>query len=436
MFKKLILVISLSVIAANTYAQNIEIRGQIIDRNTESPVSEAYVTTSTGEARVTDGMGYFRLFVSSIPATLRISHVSYGISEYKVATLPKGLLVIRINQKIIDLDEVRISGKQLLSLTQKDPYSIQDFAIDQKTVWFLGFKNNQSNLKRLFMATLYGDTLASVPAKGAESLFQDVFHNVHLVCKDTVYQLFNTNDFSIELLYPIVKNQFFSLMADIELAMDQILIYSRMDRENHSRIIYFIRKDDPVQHLLTVITDTAEANRQNQSNSIDRLMGPGPTCWNIPTLISMWSTISMYSKRGTKFGNIIRHDLPYGLFQSDNDLYIVNYLKDSLLVYSADGKFSNALHIDFHKGTLATGTKYKNLSYLTDPLTQKVYILERQISHLALRPLNPILGKTEDEILLPDFPGMDGICVYGNAVYFLYQERIHPFYTRLYRYQL
>jgi hypothetical protein len=53
-----------------------------------------------------------------------------------------------------------------------------------------------------------------------------------------------------------------------------------------------------------------------------------------------------------------------------------------------------------------------------------------------LNHLNTATGQTEMKIPLPDFPGMTGIKVFAQAVYFIYPEKHYPYYVRLYRYQL
>ncbi len=432
MLKKLILAISLGVIAASVYGQNIEIRGLIIDGKTEKPVAEAHVTVSTGEIAVTDASGRFILNIPGIPAVMRITHVSYGSQEYKVSTAPGGLLVIRINQEVTDLDEVQITGERLRILTRKDQFSIQEFAIDRQVIWFLGFINNQAGQQRLFAANLYGDTLASIPVRRAEKLFQDIFNTVHIVFNDSVYQLYHHDENQIEFLYPEEKNTFFNIMTGIEHAFNQKLVYSRESSWEQSLQIYYIQKDDPQRYQLVNIRDTLEANRQKTWNKIDRLMA----IYNIPELSNMWTDVYRYTKRGTKFDRVIRQPIPYTLFKANDSLFIINYLKDSLLIYSADGKLAKSIFIDFHKVTSAGGPDYKDLTGLTDPITQKVFLLEHQMTRWILSPLNTATGKTGPVIRLPEFPGMAGICVYDNAVYFIYQEKTHPYYNRLYRYQI
>ncbi len=432
MIKKLLLSIALIGIISSAYSQSIEINGQIIDKNTGIEIADAHITTTTGVVTFTDESGLFTIVINGTPAVIRITHVAYGIIEYKVSTLPKGLLVISIEKQISTLGEVQITEKQLRILTQKDQFSIQEFAIDQNVIWFLGFINNQANRKRLFLANLYGDTISSISVKRAESLYQDVFNNVHVITKDSVYQVFYPGGEKIEFLYSAAKNHFFSIMGDIELAFNNKLVYKEDMSGLFGIRLYYIQQDDPVQYQLAYMSDTLEAFRRITTGKIDRLMA----YYNIPELANMWTTIGRYRKKGSKFDEVIRHHVPYELFQSDDKLFIINYLKDSMLCYTSDGTFDRAIHIDFHKEKFLAGTDYKDLTCLTDPVSQSVYLLNREMAEWELWPLDLSTGKPGNKILLPDFPGMDGICVYNNAVYFIYQEKQYPYYNRLYRYQL
>jgi hypothetical protein len=432
MLKRGILVAGLLALGLSSFAQDIGIRGQIIDKNTGKPIAQAHVAAPSGVVAVTDESGFFTLNLNALPSTIRMTHVSYGTSEYEVLTKPTGLIVISIEQRLEDLGEVQITGERLRILTLKDPFSIQEFAIDRNVIWFLGFMHNQANQKRLFLANLYGDTLASVPVTKAEKLYQDVFNNVHIVFKDTVYQLFNPDGGSIRLLYPVARDRFFRIMDDIRLSYAQKLVYSREPLGSHNVTLYYIQQDDPVQYQLAVMSDSVAADMLWVEAKTDRLMAQ----YGIPELISIWTTIYRYTKRGTRFDRVIRQPVPYELFKSANTLYLVNYFKDSLLAYSEDGRLESALPIDFHKETSTTGWAYKDLTCLTDPVTQKVYLVERKISKWVVRPLNPVQGTCGQEIPLPDYPGMDGITAYGNALYFIYPEKQYPYYNRLYRYQL
>ncbi len=124
------------------------------------------------------------------------------------------------------------------------------------------------------------------------------------------------------------------------------------------------------------------------------------------------------------------------LFVSNDSLFVLNFMKDSLLCYSPEGVFQRSVPIDFHKEIKLGGIDYRELEFIHDPITHKIFLTEREIAGWRLYPVDQQTGKLLTQIQLPDFAGMSGIRVYNNAIYFLYHEKLHPYYTRLYRYQL
>lgn len=429
--KKIILLLFLGLIIQQTYGQT-NLKGQLINKNTGEHIIGAHITSENGRITLSDETGQFEFLHLKTPTRLRITHVAYGIIEHLLDSIPSGLLVIRIEPDVSKIEEVQISGDRLRILTKKDQFSIQEFAITNGLIWFIGHVNNQANRQRLFLANLYADTLASISINRAESLYMDVFHNIHLVLKDTVYQLFSPQGESIELLYPIAKEQFFSIMADIEAALNNKLVFSEHNRRNHSRKIFYIKENDPVRYELTIISDTLEASRIKADEVRDMLARK----YVIPELYNFWTTVRRYTKKGTKFDEVINNQIPYEIFNSGEDLYVLNFLKDSLLQYNKFGKFEGAAKIDFHKEKRLGDFDYKELTFLPDPISNKVFLLERYIASWVLSPVNLENGKVDPRIMIPNFPGMEGICVYNNAVYFTYHEYLYPYYTRLYRYQL
>ncbi len=125
------------------------------------------------------------------------------------------------------------------------------------------------------------------------------------------------------------------------------------------------------------------------------------------------------------------------IIPTKNHINILNLYKDSLLVYDTAGGFVNAIPITFHKDLeIIHGIHYKNIDFFYDGSTDQVFFLERKERGWVLFYLDINTGKIQEEVPLPDFPGMTKIGVNNNAVYFLYPEKKYPYYTRLYRYQL
>jgi hypothetical protein len=104
-----------------------------------------------------------------------------------------------------------------------------------------------------------------------------------------------------------------------------------------------------------------------------------------------------------------------------------------LLKYSLEGEFLGAMTIGFHKEEFYTDERFRKLKFFTDPYSHRVYMLENLTGRWILEQLDPDRGVVIRTIPLPDYPGMERIQIYDNAVYFLYQEKTFPYYSRIFR---
>ena len=92
---------------------NQQIKGIVIDHDSKNPVPFAtiYLNEST-KGTISDENGRFSLSGITFPAELVVSHLSYKIKALKI-TRPSSDLVININKKKVDLEEVAVSDYNL-----------------------------------------------------------------------------------------------------------------------------------------------------------------------------------------------------------------------------------------------------------------------------------------------------------------------------------
>ncbi len=403
------------------YSQN-TLSGIIIDEKSGKPVSDAHIMPANGSATISDSLGQFSILVNKMPVTIRITHVSYGQSDNTIKQWPEGILVIRIQKMISHLDEVQISGARMRVLTEKDDFSLQDFAFDENNLWMIGYTNNQANKGKLFLANEFGDTMSSVPIRGAEQLYKDAFGHIHLVLRDSVHQLFCLDNDSIILIHPAEKKEFMALMEPIQVSFSNKLVYRNVIQHTEEVFIYYYDEAYKGPKFLTHVKDSLEVLRK----WMDRLSG------------SMWLDLrkTRYWMPNTKIADIYDGSVKTPMFSLNDSLYIVNRIKDSLLSYDQNGKFAGSVAISFHKDIKLGNTDYKEFQFLVDNKMGIVYTLERKTAGWTINPLDIKKGISNSALSLPNFAGMTGITVFNNAVYFLYYEKKHPYFTRLYRFQL
>jgi hypothetical protein len=434
MIKRVLVFFIALLIGFGGYSQN-KISGVIFDEQTGKVVQDAFIMKKNGSGVVSDLQGQFSIDLAKMPAILVVSHVSYGQSEIELTEWPDGMLIIRIQRMISNLQEVQVTADRMRILTEKDDFSLQDFAIDSTNIWMLGYINNRPKFGRLWLANLYGDTLRSIPISKAENLYRDVFGNVHLMYEDSVYQLYGSPDTIV--IYPGFSRQDFRrIFNPIKGYFAGKLIYQTYLPFQEGLHTYYYSQTDSLPKLLTCIRDTTGEILQEDEYIYGRcasvmasLMGAAG-CGGLKIYQEL-------SWRRDNAKNIFYRRLEVPIISAKKNLYILNYYKDSLLSYDASGAYLDSRLISFHKNLeIFKGIRYGNLTYSYDPISDRVYILERKERGWVLSMLNTESGEIQKTIPLPDFPGMTGITISNNAVYFLYPEKHYPFYSRLYRYQL
>lgn len=66
-------------------------------------------------------------------------------------------------------------------------------------------------------------------------------------------------------------------------------------------------------------------------------------------------------------------------------------------------------------------------------LKDSVYIIDLNNNKWRFLPLDPVTGEIGSQIDLPRYTAMSNIRIHGGAIYFIYPEKIYPYYQRVYR---
>ncbi|MBT3748674.1 MAG: hypothetical protein HOG34_06780 [Bacteroidetes bacterium] len=407
----------------SSFSQNL-VSGKIIDESSGNPVIDAHIQLASGFTTSSDSLGKFHLTISKFPAVIRITHVSYGQSDVTIDNWPEQILIIRIQKMVSYVGEVQVTAKRLDILTEKDDFSLQDFAFDDQNLWMIGYLNNQANKGRLWLANSFGDTICSISVHHPEGLYKDVFGNVHLLGQDSVFQLFAHKD-TIHRLYPAGKAEFFALMAPIRSAFNGKLVYSEYLPQTEGLHIYYRTSRTDTLFLLNIMRDSLE-ELQQEDDYVGYSWSAGQD----------FRANQRMGQRKLNKHRLINRKVKAPLFSLNDSLWIFNFYKDSLLGYDSFGKLHKSIPIDFHRKKYYSGSDYFSFKILTDELVNKAYCLLRNNMEWQISEIDLKTGKLLPDVPLPNFPGMDRITVFRNAIYFLYPEKKYPFYSRLYRFQL
>jgi len=435
MWHKPVLLAFICLLGISANSQIVDVKGLILDKETNQVIEGAHILLANGTTSVSNSKGQFTIKLDELPIILRITHVSYGQSNITIDEWSDGLLAIRLEKITSQLGEVQVSGERMSILTKDDDFSLSDFAFDHDNLWMLGNLNKNPRLGRLWLSNQFGDTIRSISIDKADSLHCDVFGNVHLFANDTAFQLYGHPD-TIVVVDALSIMRFKQLISPIKEYFSDKLVYQKYLPYQEGLHSLYYSSNDSVPRFISCTRDTAGEYLQEDEYVYGYCASEVQAialCKNPADKLGM--ILAMQQRRQNREYQMYRNiDAP--IVGTNRNLYLLNMYKDSLLAYNSSGTFIGSKRISFHKESRLLGVDYKEIELMHDYSTDKVYCLERKIDGWFLNPLDLSSGKLLAQIPLPDYPGMIGITVQNNAVYFLYYEKNFPYFTRLYRFQI
>lgn len=404
---------------APSRAQTLALSGRLTDADTHQGIALATVTLSSTEGVTTDQNGHFTLHPERYPVSITVSHVAYGAQSFTINYQPDQTLVFRLQQIRTRIPEVLISGKALQQLTHGADYSVFAFEFDHYYMWMLGMHDNQPKKSRLFLANLIGDTLTSIPVDLPASFYRDVFGHIHLVTIDSVFQLFGNND-EIRLLYGDSQGLFYDQMNRYQATLGRGLVnhvYYPNLGENH---VYYL--DSSLQKPINILPPRPESH--DLSWLPDGLKQMGAYLGS--------RTVSQILQQQLAY----LHEYPLKtLFKVKDSLCVADLAHSQLYTIGPDRQLIRCVPLSIHHVDRPTLTNlYKPYHDIkTDALTGDVWVVYHLNNSWQFAALDPVSGHTSQNLDVPLFNAMSNIRFHGGAIYFIYPEKVYPYYQRIYR---
>ena len=292
-------------------------------------------------------------------------------------------------------------------------YSVADFELDAEGALIL-LTYEKNLLKDAQLQSVWKDTtlfLQQIPER-AQALKRDFRGNVHVETTTNMYGIQRMDstlqlgsipkDYFFKYVAPIVDTsltrQFYSSYIDIYPAFE----YGALDQLDSSYKAILHIQDDLMMELyrseykwVDVRTKLWAKNLENQTG-IDAEIYVGANVF----------TKSLY------------YEPVYApLFLSNDTLYIFDYPKDMLRVYTIDGRLVKSIPIFHHYQAKLSGFQ-KNLQQ--DRKTAKIYAIYEQEGHVYVGLLDLKTGAVVQKVKLA-FRYVEKVRVHNNEVYFIYR---------------
>ncbi|MCD6345813.1 MAG: carboxypeptidase-like regulatory domain-containing protein, partial [Bacteroidales bacterium] len=196
--KILFLMLNISIIgiswAEQCYGQS-DIHGRLLDEENHLPIDLAHIVESGHQrAVISNEWGEFIIGIDSFPVVLSFSHLGFETRSIQINENPNEVLTIIMRHSEQQLKEVIVVGDKVQYFFKEESFYVKDLEFGDGFIWVVGYPEKEYNFPQLRILSLAGDTKASLELSQQGELFQDAFGEVHLLEKDSIFQLYNLQD--------------------------------------------------------------------------------------------------------------------------------------------------------------------------------------------------------------------------------------------------
>ncbi|MFM7301094.1 MAG: hypothetical protein ACKO1R_08145, partial [Crocinitomicaceae bacterium] len=423
---------------ALAFAQVIKV--EVKDSKTGDPVQNVAVTlfSKTGDSLTTcytNGRGQFLLQrinnqkLDSISQTfpiksiknLHFSHPIYQSVKKEISFLIQNSTedTIRINTflqtiKQKELKEIRLSApRKADTVHSSDKLSILDFEIvkDGKLIMIM-YPKSRENANELVFANdqeVLSQFTSRFPVR---KLIRDYRGNVHAIGDEMVHGI-QIQDNALQTAQVPLTYYIKYLAPLIDTTISKVYV-SNFNSVYPAFEYYAMDKQDSTYRLVTNVKDDL---MMSLYRSEYKWMDVRTKLWaknkEIETGIDaeIWVGANFFTQ------SIYWEEVYAPLFERNDSVFVVNYPKDLLEIFDADGNNIKSIPIFHHYQRSKTGFKRK---LIQDYTTGAIYAVYEKAGISYLGHLNVETGEINEKVKL-NFKYIDQIKVYNNYVYYIYR---------------
>lgn len=411
LFKSLLAILIVIVSLGPLQSQNL-IHGLVLDKESGFPIANVHITENRNlQTTISDSLGNFIIELSSFPAILNFSHLSYKSQNSLLQKPLQGVLRIFLTPSLVEIEEVFVFGNQIQHFFKDDLFSVKDFFFSNGKLWILGYANNNSLDAEIRALELSGDLIAKKKVPQKTELGLDAFGNIHQVQKDSVKQLYIVKD-SIVVIACITNRKERETLHNLRAVVDSIAILREVNATGIcNEYISFDYRDSSSQ----VFHEAYDKDLFESSNAALRYKHGRIPTYVFPPWPAGYDPMASYAftehsrKRLNTFTPISSQ-----LFIQNDSIIIYQDRKPHFTIYNTKLKL-------IKEHNLETAPREKLLKLLKDLSSGKYYLLSAVGDDLFISQINPVQGEIFKTMQENTLRFVKNIKAYNDRIYFIHQ---------------
>ena len=369
------------------------------------------------QGSITDERGAFSFFLDTIPVYMTVSHMGYETKKIWLDGTHRKLN-IRLMPAVLELKEVEIVARTGPETFYKDEtYNVLDYETDSNRIYILVYRFMIS-ASELLCKTTDGKVVASsgqFPFR-PDSLFRDCLGNVHVLSRDSSYQVF-TDSAGIHLIYPTTMEKFRAVLQNCMASTSSKLFFKRVTNHGFGVDFYRVDRVTSVNERMASVVDEANLSRLRR-NEDDYWRIISSRIPDDPDEIAEWNFARdiMYRPRTAS------------LVRIGESICIFNTADMTIEFYSPDGEFTSKVKFDISSAIEGKWCK----EILVDEVRNEVYTAFNRNGEFILFRVNLETGSLKRSTRLTHmFP--QNLKVQDGKVFYLYNLPGTPDNKQLFR---
>ncbi|MEA1877303.1 MAG: carboxypeptidase-like regulatory domain-containing protein, partial [Bacteroidota bacterium] len=403
--------------------------GRILEIGTNKPIANANISFGEGVGTTSLANGTFETDLTSFPAILRISHLAYHPLEIVINSSLQSGMSIYMQPKTLSIDVVEVRGERIKRYNQNNHFYVIDYDFIDDNICLIGYENNQLSKGRVILLSQGEDTLAYLSVNRPKRIYRDAFDNLHLITKDSIFQLFYNNP-RFYLLYPVHIKKASVDLFQLKFVSNSKFLFKQTSGEGQSHEYFYIDTINKTRESLKTIynrdlyySHRLSAQSAHYQKPIKRLPGRADRELSIQ---AMEAARDRYEAMVYDI-SIIHRPINSLIFRKDSGFILMDLVNDQINHFSKDFNPTETIRTKFPKH------KQRRKLVIQDALTEKLYWVHYKGSKVLLGEIDPFSGKIIQTIETPSMPFIENIKIRNGIIWFTYQPRLGETVRSLYR---
>lgn len=414
--KRFYLVICILLKTASAFCQEELFHFKIEDEKSSLPIRFCYVVVKGSSiSSQTDEKGDVTI-KAGFADTLVIYQLGYYTTKTTLHEIIKHKQVVLLRPKNLVLDEVVVNAMKTNTLQADNNTTFVDFDFYDDFILALANKGKKHN--SILLLDMDGKKISeSNPSIASEKVFKDCFGNIHLLCKDSIYQVYYDYN-KLRLLSPFPISDYYQVLKPCECNNGHNYIF-KISQYRNLKNAYYLFDEQQHKQLIATIADSSAIKGFNMDFDINYFLSRRRNGLGYNTSVSELNKhIDQLREElvlPEEYTNLLR-PVDSEAQKVDSVFVLMDYTHKVMTVFSETG-------IKLKDLSLSKDIDILPKMYYDGDQREIIFAAQNKSGLLTLYKFDMSKSKYTHQFTVNNFYFIKGLKIKGGNLFFIYKDR-------------